>query len=1240
MTPYQPINDCRDIALDQHMLIEASAGTGKTYTIENLVVRLLVEHDDIRLENILIVTFTEKATCELKLRIREKLEQELAHSDEHHLKERLWEACDAFETAAIHTIHAFCQNLLQDYAFENRTLFDLEVIDDRPLCHQLLNEQMRRTWPKWYGHHLEEVLHLSGFDQNPEQILETIVRLVFERQGHGRYFRLIPPLDHKAFGEQKAEVIDAVAKLKTICSPPGAFAEGFGRLNIHGTARRNIVDNLIAPLEQFLDECDINAVDLVGLQRLLSGIRAVRSQKRTGIDCLTPIWTQRGSNDEVCPQRAAVIPLLHQLSGLFDELAFKLIHRATVQLQTDLHLAKQQNGWISYADMLLLVKESLERPGAQFLLELLRKKYKVAFIDEFQDTDPLQWAIFRRIFLDAPVKATHKDDGARSANILCLIGDPKQAIYAFRGADIFTYLDARRRMESLSKKGRARLYSLAENWRSDPDLIDIYNKLFVQPTWFAPAAQTAPFEIGYRSTQSPGRKRLPVAIDHDRSGRPALNVVDLSRTGKVSAARDALACFVAQEINRLLLPGRIIIRERQNRCRDLSHADIAILVRSGNEAVPFEEQFTAQRIPYTYYRKPGLFASEEAGHLISVLRAVADLKNSSAVKYALLTPFFDMPLQELQNLAFLSLGHPAHSLMYGWRDLALRRKWPQLFQSLLEQSGLVYRRAVRMQWQREFTNYQQILSVMQGEARQQNWDLWQLVADLENRRRRSLNAREDMDVHQIESDLSKVQILTMHSSKGLQYPVVFVAGGFRQGPGKDLFHAYHQLPEDSSGRITRVVDLTRRVDPERFKAEMHAEDKRLLYVALTRAQLKLYVPHYQPEKSTGTPGAIPRILGPALVQAFTPEPLGLEQIMAWHDQPTPDDQKAKGDAQFADDTAADNQTSRIGPLFPRKADHRSRMAGMVSFSSMAAEPIAGAESGPEHGGFKAFHARIKDRDERHAQAPVSLIEAPADPKPVLPAGAVVGSMLHEILEQLDFERVYSLSKGQPDQAAAILQDGRTRTLIRNKMAEFETDPALVSEVCRLVTTTLATPLPQVADEFKLGQLAPANRRHEVVFFYPLKAAAAGPSLLSGLGFQIGDHVVRGIIDLVFHEGGKYYLADWKSNHLADGYDPKNLALAMDSAGYHLQYKIYTVAMLRWLEQKLGRRFDPQHHFGGVFYFFMRGMAPDSGEGVFFVPPEVLGDRPAIEAELKEYLPFSTRSTSTDPTPARQKEAGR
>ena len=193
MIRYRAVNDCRDIALDQHSLIEASAGTGKTYMIENLVLRLLVERDDIRLENILIVTFTEKATCELKLRIREKLEAELSRSRDRKLRARLREACDDFENAAIHTIHAFCQNLLQDFAFENRILFDLEVVDDRPLCQKLLNEQMRRAWPLWYADHLEEVLRLSGFDQNPQQVLDTIVYLVFEQLGHGRHCPIIPP---------------------------------------------------------------------------------------------------------------------------------------------------------------------------------------------------------------------------------------------------------------------------------------------------------------------------------------------------------------------------------------------------------------------------------------------------------------------------------------------------------------------------------------------------------------------------------------------------------------------------------------------------------------------------------------------------------------------------------------------------------------------------------------------------------------------------------------------------------------------------------------------------------------------------------------------------------------------------------------------------------------------------------------------------------------------------------------
>jgi exodeoxyribonuclease V beta subunit len=1227
---YRPIGDCRDIALDRHLLIEASAGTGKTYTIENLVVRLLVERDDIRLENILLVTFTEKATCELKLRIREKLEAELALSREPPLKARLREACDAFETAAIHTIHAFCQNLLQDFAFENRILFDLEVIDDGPLCQKLLNEQMRRAWPQWYADQLEEVLRLSGFDQHPQKVLDTIVQLVFEQLGHDGQLYLSPPLDGAGFSDLKAETATVTAKLKAVCSPPGAFAEDFGRLNINGRARNNVIKKIIGPLEQFLAECDPARMNIVGLIRLLDRIRSVTSQRRAGIDCLTPVWTQQGPNDGECPQLAAVIPLMERLSELCDQLSFMLIYRAAIQLKADLQLAKRQNGWISYTDMLLLVKEGLERPDARRLLELLREKYKVAFIDEFQDTDPLQWAIFRRIFLDTPVKAAPSSDFARPTNVLCLIGDPKQAIYAFRGADIFTYLDARRRMERLSEKSRARLYTLAENWRSDPDLIDVYNQLFPQPSWFAPAAESPPLQIGYRKARSPGRERLPMAIDRDDSKRPAFNVIDLSQTGAAAAAREALARFAAREIISLLHPGNVTIRDQWNRPRGLKHADIAILVRSGRDAVPFEEVFTAENIPHTFYRKPGLFASEEAGHLISVLRAVADLQNLSAVKYALLTPFFGVPLPVLQDRSYLPPGHSAMNLLSDWQALALHRKWPQLFHALLEQSGLVYRRAAGIHWQREITNYQQITSYLHREAHQRNWDLWQLIADLENRREHSLSAREDMDVHQIESDLSKVQIITMHSSKGLQFPVVFVAGGFHQGPDRALFHVYHQPLEHSSGPITRVVDLTRRTDPARFREEMHAEDKRLLYVALTRAQIKLYVPYYQPERRAGRPGAIQLILGPALMAAAPPTPP--PSRLAWHDPQTTDDRIAKRETYFYEGADAKDPTAGEGSLFPpRVADHRYRKASMVSFSSMVAEPVASADSDPEQGGFKAFHARIKDRDEQPSLASPASIEILDDRSATLPAGAWVGSMLHEILEILDFERVSRLSEGQAEPAAAILRDGRTQRLIQNKMAAFGMDQAFLPEVCRLVTTTLTVPLPQIAEGFTLGQLASANRRHEVAFIYPLETAVKTPSAFSGLGFQIGDHVVRGIIDLVFQADGRYYLADWKSNRLADGYGRGALAAAMESHGYHLQYKIYTVALLRWLEQKLGRHFEAARHFGGVFYFFMRGMATGTSEGIFFASPESIGDRLTIETELAAYRPSSTHPKPTGPT---------
>jgi exodeoxyribonuclease V beta subunit len=287
---------------------------------------------------------------------------------------------------------------------------------------------------------------------------------------------------------------------------------------------------------------------------------------------------------------------------------------------------------------------------------MLRRRYKVAFVDEFQDTDPVQWRIFEHLFLDL-------DSGSAPAGRLFLIGDPKQAIYAFRGADVYTYLNARQQLVTLAAEGKAHLYCLATNWRSSATLIGAFNRLFGQALWFPAPAETGPLEIGYQPVAAPPDEGIQLPLVEDSSGRGALNLIDLQGEESSVRAKYRLAALIAAEIQYMVAGGRLVLGPPE-KIRCLGFGDIGILIRNRSEARQVERELQRRRIPYAYYKKPGLFQSEEARHLSLMLHALAEPQDRGCLNAALLTPFFDLQAGDLADEAGLPEDHPIRQRLF------------------------------------------------------------------------------------------------------------------------------------------------------------------------------------------------------------------------------------------------------------------------------------------------------------------------------------------------------------------------------------------------------------------------------------------------------------------------------------------------------------------------------------------------------------------------------------------------
>ena len=1208
---YTLVHDVEDIDLARHALIEASAGTGKTYTLENLVVRLLKERPDIALENILMVTFTEKATSELKTRIQEKLVEQIGSVGEREgdggTVRKLRDTLDAFDAASIHTIHGFCHTILKDFAFENGSLFQNEVVDDARLFDTLIKEQMRRVWPEVYGTNLSEMLSISGFSARKDEFLSLVVKIargVF-RPGVGDEIR--PGMESRSIEQIRSDITEQVMALKPLVGLPPAFSEGFGQLNFHASSRKSLLEKIVEPLEDYLSQIDEGNLALGNLVQLINEIQAVKSSGRKGIECLVPEkWSKGGENIEVCPNLEQIARLLAALAETLVQLTYCLAIGAVKQLQTDVFRLKRQSGWISYDDMLNQVASALDSDGSSTLIETLRTKYKIAFVDEFQDTDPVQWRIFRRLFLD--------NSAGPSENLLVLIGDPKQAIYSFRGADVYAYLEARNEMGRLSETGDAKLYSLATNWRSKPELVSAFNDLFCRDVWFPTRDDAGPFEIGYQSSGSPEEGDLPAILAADRSGRPEMNVVDLSQTPSVKQAKPILARFVAREIRYLIDHAGIEIQAKNGEPRPLGFGDICVLVR-GKSDPPFLEPVLADlAIPYSFYKKPGLFLSDEALYLSLMCHAIFDPGSIPDVKKALLTPFFAYEPNDLFRYEDLPVSHPLKQLLFRWHDLALHRKWGRLFQSLMEDSGLLFRETESRDWDREYTNYRQVFEHLEAVAYRKNLDFRGLSALLDSYRKQTVGAEDDADIHQIETEAQKVQIMTMHVSKGLQFPVVFIAGGLTQRFGDD-YHVYHDFDSANPDVTHKIIDLSKGNGEEQHEREKKDEDKRLYYVALTRTQFKLYVPFFPATSRSRWWGPVCRFLSESISSAFPKE--DEQPGIGWltpdaHAAPDPDESLTVKQGDVAENAA------EYDPLLPANSNYQSRRIMLESFSSFQRRIHHGPTQQLQETGFQASREKDREDDESFAASDSdSIREARSDDE--MPGGTDIGSMFHDIFEHIDFKTV-------AESPADLLEAEGTRDTIIKTMDAYQVDGRWQPQVCRMLVNTLTTPINTMEQPFVLGGLKKKDRLHEVEFYYPY-ACAEGESLkIPDCDIVARPHCfIRGFVDLIFRHRGRYFIADWKSNRLDGGYGREPLDDCMNDAGYHTQYKLYTVAVLRWLKQAFGDAFDVDSHFGGVFYFFLRGMGTGNGNGVYFVSPADVGTLEHLEAEITARISGAVRS---------------
>jgi len=1180
-----PERNPMEMPLSGLRLVEASAGTGKTFSLAGLYLRLLVEHSlDVR--DILVVTFTRAATQELRDRIRTRIaraarlaaDRSLATaSDEDRialrildaaaepaesLARRLRDAAVRMDEATITTIHGFCQQALAEHAFDSAVAFDRgDPADDRALLAECAADYWRSEvigrspeaarafmdhWrnPGDLARELGWVLdtpHLKLAGPAPDQIPARIA------QARSDWAAVAPLLQARLEAIEQAGEFHSGRALGKAVKAAGGVAALFQAIT-SGT------------------EPPPRALSTKAITQQLSG-----AARKAGV---SPEWT--GAVDALLE-----IPGLERLAA---------VHTAAVELREALRQRKRERRVHSFNDMIQSLHGAITDPhGGPALAHALRARWPWALVDEFQDTDPLQYAILRAIYR------------GREGVGMIMIGDPKQAIYGFRGGDVFAYLQAAEDTEGV--------YSLDTNFRSTEPVLKAIEALFRLPG-------ERPFmlpEIAFVPVRA-GRAQGDLVIELEGETLPALTLWTLGpgSEGKpwtAGAARQQLAAATIAQIQRLLDRHDGARVHEGDTSRPLAARDICVLVNTNGEAAQFQTALARAGLPAACLHQSSVFASAQAEQVQRVLEAAAAPADPRRVRAALVTELFGLRLGDLLRLAdddavwqdTAQTFQQGHERWVRGGVLALLEPWIQSAAARLLQYE---------DGERRVTNWLHLAERLQ-QAETETFGMAGLIRWLASGRESAGGGETPEEAQlRLESDENLVRIATVHKVKGLQFPVVMLPYAPLLGTAGARFDRPEQPPfryHDADGNACLDPGIGQDAEHAPLAVrERRAEAMRLLYVALTRAEQAIYLPWgwiqgaqngalaWLFHQQDGAPDAAWQTKKEHWSPWFTAENVD-RRIQAFCTRmgrfvrcvPVAE---VAAKRPYHPDAPTPLGTARETLPKPRSPWQ------MVSYSSL----VRGEGAGP---------ARAAGADD---ESSVPRDSTPVDADLGGLAGTGFGSAVHDILEAADFACWPVPGEPPGDLQAALVAEKLLRRGI--VLPEGERGRKTVGAVSGLVSRCLHTPLPEI------GPLAAVPRRHrlaEMGFALRLggETTRGLTALLQAHGYTglLGGEprgrlllgLLQGFIDLVVEHDDRYWVLDYKTNFLGalhEDYAPARLADAVRHGHYDLQYLVYVTALHRHLALRLPG-YDPERHLGGVQYLFLRGMnGRDAATGVFVDHP--------------------------------------
>ena len=1170
-------------------LIEASAGTGKTWTIAALYLRLVLGHGRTDAEpllpaQILVLTFTKAATAELRERIRERLGEAAeafrhGHASDDFLRDliasypsddaralaarRLELAAQWMDEAAIHTIHAWCQRMLGQHAFDSGHPFVQDTETDES---ELLAETVRDYWRS----------HFFPLDRDGAALVS-------------RWWSS-PSLLQKALRPLLRQPVESLRLDGKPLPDAGYVLDAF---NHHVEAARaaeaiarqrwlDDIDNIEAMFTNALDAGALNGVKMKR-EKVLGELALLRAWSQGLEDAgetlarytQTALAAAKNKNAAALSHTAfTAIEDCAEAQSRLAPLEASVLAHATSWVAQRLEQTKQRRAQLGFDDMLKRLDGALHSHAGARLADTVAKQYPIALIDEFQDTDPLQWRIFRRIY------------AGRSATGLLLIGDPKQAIYGFRGADIHTYLRARATAQQPT-------WTLDTNYRSTEALVSAVNRVFEHAdthTEGAFAFGKGQHALPFHPVAARGRDS---ALVLEGQPLPPMQLAVEDGTEAISGgayvelmARQA-AAYLAKLLN-AAQEGRCGFRAADGVVTPLKPGDIAILVRNGTEAARVRGEMQRLGLKSVYLSdRDSVYASAEAADLLRWLQACADPGSDRAMRAALATPTLGQSDAELDRLNtdehhWEACGERFRQLHDSWR----RHGVLAMLHDLLHAFDLPARLLARLDGERTLTNLLHLAELLQHAAASLDGE-HALIRHFTAQMATAVDPQAETTEEQIvrlESEAALIKVITIHKSKGLEYPLVllpFICSA-REIKRDDSF-LWHDAEGEPQMDLRADEAARALADRERLQ-----EDLRLLYVALTRARYACWL------------GIACYRVGNSKTTALHKSAFG--HVLSGGEVIQPGDLMRR-----LEDLRGDHSGLSIQTLLPTE-QHPLKPAHDDVTPLWEARTYQGAA---QERWWVASYSSLKYAEADPARVPAPetaaqdvLIELGSE-QPAIPevtqaaplgmhafhAGAEAGTFLHDLLE-------WAADEG----FAAVAADasGLEKEIARRcQRRGWQADIALLSQwLPALLRTPLALPDGASASLAEMGSYYAemefwfeANHvdtlaLDRLVTAYSLDALSRVPLLAERI-----NGLLKGFIDLVVEHQGRYYVIDYKSNKLGtdvSAYTPTAMRESILRERYDLQYAIYTLALHRQLRARLPG-YDYERHMGGVAYLYLRGV---------------------------------------------------